>query len=132
VDEILVGIGRAPNIEGLDLEAVDVGLYEREAEEKGIPLDSYTQSLEHVDRAILDGEEQGFVKVVTQKGTPRILGATVVARNAGEMISEITLVMKSKSGLSDLAYTIHPYPTQAEGISKIGFAYLKTRLTPTV
>ena len=71
VEEILVGIGRAPNVEGLDLEAVDVGLYEREAEEKGIPVDSYTQSLEHVDRAILDGEEQGFVKVVAQKGWER-------------------------------------------------------------
>ena len=205
VDEILVGIGRAPNVEGLDLETVGVqydatrvlvneylqttnpriyaagdvcfpykfthaaaamgsivvqnalfvrsrktggltipwctytdpevahvGLYEREAEAKGIAVDSYIQSLEHVDRAILDGEEQGFVKVVTKKGTPQILGATVVARHAGEMISEITLAMKSKTGLSDLAYTIHPYPTQAESISRVGFAYLKTKLTPTV
>ena len=85
-----------------DPEVAHVGLYEREAKERGIAVDSYTQSLEHVDRAILDGEEQGFVKVVAQKGTPRILGATVVARHAGEMISEITLAMKSKTGLSDL------------------------------
>ena len=48
------------------------------------------------------------------------------------MISEITLAMKSKTGLADLAYTIHPYPTQAESINKVAFAYLKTRLTPTV
>ncbi len=116
----------------VDPEVAHVGLYEREAEKRGIPVDTYTQSLEHVDRAILDGEEQGFVKVVARKGTPQILGATVVARHAGEMISEITLAMKSKTGLSDLAYTIHPYPTQAESINRVAFGYLKTKLTPTV
>ena len=115
-----------------DPEVAHVGMYEREAAEKGILIDTYTQSLEHVDRAILDGEEKGFVKVVAEKGTPRILGATIVARHAGEMISEITLAMESKTGLSDLASAIHPYPTQAEGISMVGFAYLKTKLTPTV
>jgi pyruvate/2-oxoglutarate dehydrogenase complex dihydrolipoamide dehydrogenase (E3) component len=115
-----------------DPEVAHVGLYEWEAANKGIPIDIYSQSLEHIDRAILDGDEKGFVKVITQKGTPRILGATIVARHAGEMISEITLAMKSKTGLTDLAYTIHPYPTQAESISRVGFAYLKTKLTPTV
>ena len=67
-----------------------------------------------------------------KKGTDRILGATVVARHAGEMLNEITLAMVGGLGLGTLANVIHPYPTQAEAIRKTADAYNRTRLTPTV
>jgi pyruvate/2-oxoglutarate dehydrogenase complex dihydrolipoamide dehydrogenase (E3) component len=85
-----------------------------------------------VDRALADGEEDGFVKVMTKKGGDQILGATIVARHAGEMISELTLAMVGKIGLGTLASVIHPYPTQAEAIRQCGDLYNRTRLTPTV
>ena len=85
-----------------------------------------------MDRAITDGEEEGFVKVHVKKGTDQILGATIVARHAGEMISEITLAMVGKVGLRTIANVIHPYPTQAEAIRQTADAYNRTRLTPQV
>jgi pyruvate/2-oxoglutarate dehydrogenase complex dihydrolipoamide dehydrogenase (E3) component/uncharacterized membrane protein YdjX (TVP38/TMEM64 family) len=206
VDEILIGTGRAPNVEGLNLEAVGVqydprkgvhvndclqttnpriyaagdaclkwkfthaadfsariviqnalflgrkkasaltmpwctytdpeiahvGLYERDARERGIELETYVREFKDVDRAVLDGEEEGFVKFHVSKGHDEILGATIVARHAGEMISEISVAMASRIGLGKLASVIHPYPTQAEAIRQCGDAYNRTRLTPTV
>jgi pyruvate/2-oxoglutarate dehydrogenase complex dihydrolipoamide dehydrogenase (E3) component/uncharacterized membrane protein YdjX (TVP38/TMEM64 family) len=206
VDEILIGTGRAPNVEGLNLEAVGVqydplkgvhvndclqttnpriyaagdaclnwkfthaadfsarlviqnalflgrkkasaltmpwctytdpeiahvGIYERDARERGIEVDTYVREFKHVDRAVLDGEEDGFVKFHVRKGSDEILGATIVARHAGEMISEISVAMASRIGLGRLASVIHPYPTQAEAIRQCGDAYNRTRLTPTV
>jgi pyruvate/2-oxoglutarate dehydrogenase complex dihydrolipoamide dehydrogenase (E3) component len=81
---------------------------------------------------VLDGEDEGFLKVLVKKGTDKILGATLVARHAGEMINEITLAMVAGKGLGTIARTIHPYPTQAEVIRKAGDAYNRTRLTPRV
>ena len=208
VDEILVGVGRAPNVEGLNLEAVGVeydqkqgvkvndylqttnpriyaagdicmnwkfthaadaaarivikntlfsplglgrsklsslvmpwvtytdpeiahvGLYEREAKEKGIEVEAIAIPLSQVDRAIADGEEEGFVKILHRKGSDEIVGATIVARHAGEMISEVTTAIVGKVGLSQLSGVIHPYPTQAEGIKKAADAYRRTLLTP--
>jgi len=203
VDEILIGAGRAPNVEGLNLEAVGVeykktgvvvddnlrttnprifavgdicmnykfthmadaaariviqntlfwghkklsaltvpwctytdpeiahvGMYEKDAEEKGIPVETFTREMKDVDRAIVDGETEGMVKVHVKKGTDQILGATVIARHAGEMISEITLAMVGGMGLGTIAGVIHPYPTQAEAIKQVGDAYNRTRLTP--
>ena len=83
-----------------------------------------------VDRAITDGEENGIVKVHVQKDSDKILGATIVARHAGEMISEITLAMVANVGLKAISDVIHPYPTQAEAIKKIADDYNRTRLTP--
>ena len=205
VDEILVGVGRAPNVEGLDLEKADVkynrfgvdvddnlrtsnrrifaagdicmkykfthvadftariviqnalfggrskasaltvpwctftdpeiahvGLYEQEAQEQGIPVTTYTQEFSDVDRAILDGESEGLLKVHVRSGTDKILGATLVSSHAGETISELTLAMVGGIGLGKIANVIHPYPTQAEAIRKLGDAYNRTRLTPLV
>lgn len=109
-----------------------MGLYEEEARKKGIPVRTFVQELSDVDRAILDGEEGGFVKVHVRDGTDRILGATIVARHAGEWISELTLAMEAGVGLRTLARTIHPYPTQAEAVRRIADAYGRTRLTPFV
>jgi len=204
VDELLVGVGRAPNVEGLNLEAVGVdydtkrgvvvddrlrttnrriyaagdvcsrykfthtadaaariviqnalfwgrkkasaltipwctytdpevahvGMYERDAREQGIPVRTFVRALSDVDRAIVDGEEEGLVKVHVKEGTDRILGATIVARHAGEMISEVTLAMVAGVGLGALGNVIHPYPTQAEAIKQTADAYNRTRLTP--
>lgn len=210
VDEILAGVGRAPNVEGLNLEAVEVeydrhlgvkvndylqttnpnifaagdicmnwkfthaadaaarivirnalfspfglgrqklsslvmpwvtftdpeiahvGMYEHEAQEKGIDVETIKISFDDVDRAIADGEESGFVKIHHRKGSDEILGATIVARHAGEMISEVTTAIVNKVGLKKLATVIHPYPTQAEAIKKAADAYyLSAGFTPT-
>jgi len=109
-----------------------VGLYEHEAQEQGVEIDTYVQHLSDVDRAILEGEDDGFVKVYVKQGTDQIVGATIVARNAGDMISEITLAMTHGLGLSKIGSTIHPYPTQAEAIRRLGDQYSRTRLTPMV
>jgi pyruvate/2-oxoglutarate dehydrogenase complex dihydrolipoamide dehydrogenase (E3) component len=106
-----------------------VGLYEDQARGRG-GVRTFVQPLAEVDRAVIDGETAGFVKVHVGEGSDRILGATVVARHAGEMISELTLAMTSGIGLGRIAETIYPYPTQAEAIRKIGDMYNRTRLTP--
>jgi pyruvate/2-oxoglutarate dehydrogenase complex dihydrolipoamide dehydrogenase (E3) component len=111
-------------------EIAHVGLYESEANARGIRIDTFTQPLDQVDRAILDGETEGFVRVHVRQGTDRIVGATVVAAHAGDLIGELTLAMKGRLGLKTLGATIHPYPTQAEAIRKIGDLYNRTRLTP--
>ncbi len=113
-------------------EIAHVGLYEKEATEKGIAVDTFTQELSKVDRAILDGETEGFVRIHVRKGTDDIVGATVVAAHAGDMIGELTLAMKGKLGLKTIGGAIHPYPTQAEAIRKTGDLYNRTRLTPFV
>jgi pyruvate/2-oxoglutarate dehydrogenase complex dihydrolipoamide dehydrogenase (E3) component len=115
-----------------DPEIAHVGLQEHEARERGITVDTYTRQFSEVDRAICDGEEEGFVKIHVKKGRDEILGATIVARHAGEMISEISVTMAAKMGLGRLASVIHPYPTQAEAIRQCGDAYNRTRLTPTI
>ena len=206
VDAVLLGVGRAPNVEGLNLEAVDVefdtkqgvkvddrlqttnpriyaagdicspykfthmadalarvviqntlfvgrakasaltvpwctytdpeiahvGLYAHEAEKQGIAIQTFHQEMGQVDRAVLEGDTDGFVKVHTKAGKDTILGATIVTRHAGEMISELTLAMVGGLGLGTLARTIHTYPTQAEAIKRAADAYNRTRLTPRV
>ncbi len=115
-----------------DPEIAHVGLSHHEAEARGLVVDTWTQKFEHVDRAITDGEELGLVKILTERDKGRILGATIVARHAGEMISEISTAMAGGVTLGKLASVIHPYPTQAEAIRKCGDQFNKTRLTPTV
>jgi pyruvate/2-oxoglutarate dehydrogenase complex dihydrolipoamide dehydrogenase (E3) component len=111
-------------------EIAHVGMYPNDAKAAGVEIDTYVQQLEHVDRAILEGTDEGFVKIHTKKGTDKIVGATIVAENAGDMISEITVAMKNKVGLAGIGSTIHPYPTQADAIRKLGDQFNKTKLTP--
>jgi len=115
-----------------DPEIAHVGLYVRQARERGIPVKTFTIPMHDVDRAIADGEETGFVKIHIKERTDRILGATIVASHAGEMINEITLAMVAGIGLGTLASVIHAYPTQADAIKKAADAYNRTRLTPTI
>ncbi len=115
-----------------DPELAHVGLSESQAAERNIAIDTYRTEMKAVDRAVLDSEAEGFVKIHCKRGTDKILGATIVARHAGEMLSEVTVAMAAGAGLRTIASTIHPYPTQAEAIRKTADAYQRTRLTPTV
>jgi pyruvate/2-oxoglutarate dehydrogenase complex dihydrolipoamide dehydrogenase (E3) component len=110
-----------------DPEIAHVGLYARQARERNIPVKTFTVPMHDVDRAIADDEDLGFVKISVKERTDRILGATIVARHAGEMISEITLAIVAGVGLGTLARVIHAYPTQAEAIRSAADAYVRTR-----
>ena len=113
-------------------ELAHVGLTEKEANAKGLEIDTYTQEFSGVDRAILDGETDGFVKISVRRGSDKIVGATIVAENAGDMVGSLSIAMTHGIGLGRLANSIHPYPTQAEAIRKVGDLYRRSRLTPFV
>jgi pyruvate/2-oxoglutarate dehydrogenase complex dihydrolipoamide dehydrogenase (E3) component len=113
-------------------EVAQVGLIAEQARAEGLAIDTFTQPLDRVDRAVLDGEENGFVRVHVRRGTDRIVGATVVAAHAGDLIGELSLAMTAGIGLRGVGAAIHPYPTQAEAIRKLGDLYGRTRLTPFV
>ena len=115
-----------------DPEVAHVGLYEKDLEEQTMEYATFTREFSDVDRGIVDGETEGFVKIHVKKGTDQIMGATIVGSHAGDMISEITVAMQSGMGLGKLANVIHPYPTAAEAIRQCGDAYNRSRLTPTV
>ena len=115
-----------------DPEVAHVGFYPHEAEEKGLTVETIAIEMNTVDRSILESDDDGFLDVYIKKGADKILGATMVARHAGDMISEITLAMVAGAGLGTMAKTIHPYPTQAEAIKKAGDTYNRKKLTPRV
>jgi pyruvate/2-oxoglutarate dehydrogenase complex dihydrolipoamide dehydrogenase (E3) component len=130
------GLGRSklsdlimPWVTYTDPEIAHVGMYEDEAREKGIDCQTIKIDFDDVDRALADGETEGFLKILHPRGSDKILGATIVARHAGEMISEITTAMIGKMGLSKLSTVIHPYPTQAAAIKQAADAYRRTLLT---
>ena len=114
-----------------DPELAHVGLHEHEARQQGLAVDTFCQPLGDVDRAVTDGSTEGFVKIVVARGSDRILGATIVARHAGDLISEISIALAARLGLGKLARVIHPYPTQAGAIKQCADTYNRTRLTPT-
>ena len=204
VDQILVGIGRAPNVEGLDLEKAGVGYHpkagitvndrlqtsnrrifaagdvcslykfthtadaqarivianalfmgrqrnsrlvipwatytspeiahvgmdEKEARQRGYQVNTLTVPLADTDRARTDGETAGFARIHLKKGSEKILGATIVAQHAGEMIGELALAVTNGIGLRAIGRTLHPYPTQAEIMKKLADAYNRSLLTP--
>jgi pyruvate/2-oxoglutarate dehydrogenase complex dihydrolipoamide dehydrogenase (E3) component len=115
-----------------DPEVAHVGFYEADARSASFDVVTITESLGDVDRAILDGEEEGFARIHYDRKTGKILGGTIVARHASEMISELTLAITNGLKMGALSATIHPYPTQAEVLRKIGDAYNRARLTPTM
>jgi pyruvate/2-oxoglutarate dehydrogenase complex dihydrolipoamide dehydrogenase (E3) component len=114
----------------VDPEIAHVGLGEKDARQKNIEYDLFVVSLEDVDRAVVESEEAGFAKILTAKGSDTILGATIVAPHAGDLIHEFVLATKAGIGLGTIASTIHAYPTFAELARKAGDKYNKTRLTP--
>ncbi|MCP4661376.1 MAG: FAD-dependent oxidoreductase, partial [bacterium] len=111
-------------------EIAHVGLYEEEARRLGYKVDTITIPMSDVDRARLDGECEGFLRVHLRKGGDRILGATLVAARAGDMIGALGLAITHGLGLSKFSSTIFPYPTQGEIFRKAGDAWNRTRLTP--
>lgn len=113
-----------------DPEIAHTGFYEAGARQAGYDVATITEHFNDVDRAILDGEEEGFARVHYDRKTGRILGGTMIARHAGEMISELTLAIANELKMTALADTIHPYPTQAEVLRKLGDVYNRTRLSP--
>lgn len=115
-----------------DPEVAHVGLSAAEARTQGEMVRTLTVALSEVDRAILDGETEGFARLHVDAKSGRILGATAVARHAGEMIGEIALAMTEKLHAGALSRTIHPYPTQTEAWKRLGDAWQRTRLTPRV
>jgi pyruvate/2-oxoglutarate dehydrogenase complex dihydrolipoamide dehydrogenase (E3) component len=113
-----------------DPEIAHVGIYVRQARERGIPVKTFTVPMHDVDRATADGEEAGFVKIHVRDGSDEILGATIVARHAGEMINDLSLAMVAGIGLRTIARVMHAYPTQAEAIRKAATACASARTRP--
>ncbi len=114
-----------------DPEIAHVGLDAHQAGERGLAVETVTVDFAEVDRARLDGETVGFVRVHAESKSGRIVGATIVGRGAGELISEISTAMAGGLSLGALGSVIHPYPTRAEAIRKAGDAWNKRRLTAT-
>lgn len=110
-------------------EIAHVGMYPADAERRGLRVETFTQPLDEVDRAVLDGEDAGFARVHVKKGTDVIVGATIVASDAGNLISEVSVAMKAGAGLRVLGNTIHPYPTQAEALRKAANQMRRARFT---
>lgn len=114
-----------------DPEIAHVGKYADQAESEGIQVETWEVAMADVDRAVTDGETEGFLKVHCKKGTDTIVGATLVGEHAGDMISEISTAMAAGMGLGSFSGVIHPYPTRAEIVRKAADAYNRTKLTPT-
>ena len=110
-------------------EIAHVGMYATDAETKKIEIETFTQTFDEVDRAILDGEDEGFAKVHVKRGTDEIVGATIVGSDAGNMISEVTVAMQAGAGLGVIGGTIHPYPTQAEALRKVANQLRRARFS---
>jgi len=111
-------------------EVAHVGLPAADAMAAGARVQTITVPLQQVDRAVLDGEDDGFLRVHLERGSDRILGATLVAEHAGEMIGEITLAITAGLGLARIGAAIHPYPTQSEVFRKAADGWRRARLTP--
>ncbi|KAE8178262.1 FAD-dependent oxidoreductase [Photobacterium carnosum] len=96
-------------------ELARVGINEKEAQAQGIDYEVTRYGLDDLDRAIADGYDEGFIKILTPKGSDKILGATIVGHHAGDLLAEFTLAMRHNLGLNKILDTIHPYPTMSEG-----------------
>src|SRR5262245_8723444 len=121
-----------PHCTYTDPEVAQVSLTPRQAQEEGIPIDEYRLQLAKVERAFIDGEEEGFAAIYTRRGTGEIVGATLVAAHAGEMISELTLAITSKLTMKALAETVHCYPTQAEVFQRIALEYVAKQFKDSI
>ncbi|CAJ1954847.1 unnamed protein product [Cylindrotheca closterium] len=119
-----------PAVAYTEPEFATVGIMSQEqADKEGIEVDVYRAGLEHNDRAILESSNVGFVKIVTKKDSDEILGATIVADRAGDIINEISLAMKEKIGLRSLGRNIHSYPTTGEAVQGCGLQFINKSWT---
>jgi pyruvate/2-oxoglutarate dehydrogenase complex dihydrolipoamide dehydrogenase (E3) component len=113
-------------------ELARVGLNQQEAQQQNRPVTTLQLDFSQLDRAVLEGQPEGFARVHLRPGSDRILGATIVGEHAGELISEVTLAMTKRLGLGAIGQTIHPYPTWSDAVRKLADQYNRTRLTPLV
>lgn len=113
-------------------EVAHVGLTAEEAGSNPVGVESLTVQMSEVDRAKLDGATEGFLTLHLKKGSDKILGATLVADNAGDILGELAVAIRAGVGLETIASTIHAYPTQAEIVKKAADAWRRTKLTPLV
>ncbi len=113
-------------------EVAHVGMTSEQATKMGAGVATYNVSLTDVDRAIVDSETEGFARVHTDAFSGRILGATLVSPHAGETISELVLAMVRRIPLTALSSTIHPYPTQADALKKLGDLSMFARVKPWI
>ena len=113
-----------------DPEVAHVGITEKEAANRGDQVLTFTKELADTDRAILDGETEGYVRLYMNRKDGRFLGATVVGSHAGESIGEAVLAITQKLKVGDLSAVIHPYPTQAEAIKWAADLQFRSRLKP--
>jgi pyruvate/2-oxoglutarate dehydrogenase complex dihydrolipoamide dehydrogenase (E3) component len=107
-----------------DPEIAHVGMYLSDAYRAQIPVHSFTVMMQDVDRAITDGADDGFVKIHVRQGSDEILGATIVAARASDMINEIAVIMRAKMGMRQLADVLHTYPAQSDAIRMAAQAYV--------
>ena len=120
-----------PAVTFTDPEVARVGLNEREAKAQGIAYECVRYNLNELDRAIVDGATEGFLKVLTQPAKDRILGATIVGAHAGESLTEFALAMRHGIGLKGLLNTVHAYPTYAEANRYVAGAWRRAHASPT-
>ncbi len=106
-----------------DPEIAHVGMHVWDASERSVPVKSFTVMMQDVARAITDGQDDGFVKIHVKLGTDKILGATIVAARASEMINEISVAMSTGIGMRKLAQVLHTYPAQSDAIRMAALAY---------
>jgi pyruvate/2-oxoglutarate dehydrogenase complex dihydrolipoamide dehydrogenase (E3) component len=110
-----------------DPEIAHIGMHARAAREQSIPVECYTVMMQDVDRAITDGLDDGFIKIYVRQGTDRILGATIVATRASELINEMSVIMNAGIGMRRLATIVHAYPSQSDAIRLAAVAFVKSR-----
>jgi pyruvate/2-oxoglutarate dehydrogenase complex dihydrolipoamide dehydrogenase (E3) component len=113
-------------------EVAHVGIPAEEVARRGEEVESITIPLEQVDRARLDGADDGFLRVHLRRGSDRILGATFVAEHAGDLIAPLVAAMTTGMGLDALGSAVLPYPTVAEAVRRAADAHRRQRLTPGV
>ena len=114
----------------VDPEVARVGLSEADARKKKIEYDVVRQEFAAVDRAVVESQESGFAKILLKHHSDKIIGVTIVAHHAGELIHEFILAMKEGIGLGKIGAMIHVYPTLSEAARKAADQYNKRRLTP--
>jgi len=111
-------------------EVAHVGLTPNDAQQRGAAIETVHVDLAHNDRSVLEGDTEGFLKVYLAAGSDRIVGATLVAAHAGEMIGEMTLAITHRLGLGKVGGAIHPYPTRSEVFRKAADTWRRGKLTP--
>jgi pyruvate/2-oxoglutarate dehydrogenase complex dihydrolipoamide dehydrogenase (E3) component len=114
-----------------DPEIAHIGMQVWEARQQGVPVKTFTIMMQDVDRAMTDGQDDGFVKLHIRDGTDEILGATIMASRASEMINEVSVLMSARIGMRKLARILHTYPAQSDAIRLAAAAFLRDEKSRT-